>query len=176
MISDPDFFLEECVAAGADPFLVHFEGNASCIARYSASRRWASEAGVVINPATSASFLEEILQDVDQVLVMTVDPGFGHEHLLTTTLPKISHVRHLVQQVKPGCEVEVDGGIDASTAPLAVRAGANVLVAGSSIFAESDGSAAAMEPLRTAIIRSRRQGRIKEWRFRGVAAPATMGA
>ena len=59
------------------------------------------------------------MQDVDQVLVMTVDPGFGHKHFLTTTLPKISHVRHLVQQVKPGCEVEVDGGIDAATAPLA---------------------------------------------------------
>jgi ribulose-phosphate 3-epimerase len=156
MISDPDFFLEECVAAGADPFLVHFEGSANLHRTVQRIKALGKRAGVVINPATSARALEEILQDVDQVLVMTVDPGFGHEHFLTTTLPKISHVRHLVQQVKPGCEVEVDGGIDASTAPLAVRAGANVLVAGSSIFAESDGVAAAMEPLRTAIIRSRR--------------------
>lgn len=151
MISDPDFFLDEFVAAGSDSFLVHFEGNVSLHRTVERIKTLGKRAGVVINPATSATVLEEILQDVDQVLVMTVDPGFGHQHFLSTTLPKIRHVRHLVQQIKPGCDLEVDGGIDAVTGPLAVYAGANVLVAGTSIFAESDGVAAAMERLRTAI-------------------------
>lgn len=151
MISDPDFFLEEFVAAGSDSFLVHFEGNANLHRTVQRIKALGKRAGVVINPATSATVLEEILQDVDQVLVMTVDPGFGHQHFLPTTLPKIRQICHMVQQMKPGCDVEVDGGIDAATAPLAVRAGANVLVAGSSIFAEAEGVAAAMERLRTAI-------------------------
>lgn len=151
MISDPDFFLEEFVAAGSDSFLVHFEGNVNLHRTVQRIKALGKRAGVVINPATSATALEEILQDVDQVLVMTVDPGFGHQHFLPTTLPKIRQICHMVQQMKPGCDVEVDGGIDAATAPLAVRAGANVLVAGSSIFAEAEGVAAAMERLRTAI-------------------------
>jgi ribulose-phosphate 3-epimerase len=151
MISDPDFFLEEFVAAGSDSFLVHFEGNVNLHRTVQRIKALGKRAGVVINPATSATVLEEILQDVDQVLVMTVDPGFGHQHFLPTTLPKIRQICHMVQQMKPGCDVEVDGGIDAATAPLAVRAGANVLVAGSSIFAEAEGVAAAMERLRTAI-------------------------
>lgn len=151
MISDPDFFLDEFIAAGSDSFLVHFEGNANLHRTVERIKTLGKRAGVVINPATSATVLEEILQDVDQVLVMTVDPGFGHQHFLSTTLPKIRHVRHLVQQIKPGCDLEVDGGIDAVTGPLAVYAGANVLVAGTSIFGESDGVAAAMERLRTAI-------------------------
>jgi ribulose-phosphate 3-epimerase len=151
MISDPDCFLEEFVAAGSDSFLVHFEGNANLHRTVQRIKALGKRAGVVINPATSAAVLEEILQDVDQVLVMTVDPGFGHQHFLPTTLPKIRQICHMVQQMKPGCDVEVDGGIDVATAPLAVRAGANVLVAGSSIFAEAEGVAAAMERLRTAI-------------------------
>ena len=108
-------------------------------------------AGVVINPATPAAVLEEILQDVEQVLIMTVNPGFGHQHFVPTTLPKIRRVRQMIKQVNLGCDVEVDGGIDAKTAPLAVAAGANVLVAGTAIFGEREGIAAAMERLRAAI-------------------------
>ena len=95
--------------------------------------------------------LEEILQDVDQVLVMTVNPGFGHQHFLPTTLPKIRHVRQMLEQIKPRCDVEVDGGIDAETAPLAAAAGANVLVAGTAVFGESEGVAAAMNRLRASL-------------------------
>jgi ribulose-phosphate 3-epimerase len=103
--------------------------------------------GVVINPATPAAMLEEILQDVDQVLVMTVNPGFGHQPFLHMTLPKIRRVREMIERIKPGCDLEVDGGIDAQTAPLAADAGANVLVAGSAIFNNPDGVAAAMKRL-----------------------------
>ena len=96
----------------------------------------------MINPATQATVLEEILQDVEQVLIMTVNPGFGHQHFLPTTLPKIRRVCQLIEQIKPGCDVEVAGGIDVETAPLAVAAGANVLVAGSAIFGDGEGVAA----------------------------------
>ena len=95
--------------------------------------------------------LEEILQDVDQVLVMTVNPGFGHQHFIHTTLPKIRRVREMIEEVTPGYDLEVDGGIDATTAPLAVDAGANVLVAGSAIFNESEGVVAAMNRLQAAV-------------------------
>jgi ribulose-phosphate 3-epimerase len=108
-------------------------------------------AGVVINPATPAAVLEEILQDIDQVLVMTVNPGFGHQHFLPSTLPKIRRVREMIEQIKPGADLEVDGGIDAETAPLAAAAGANVLVAGTAVFGEGEGVAAAMNRLRARI-------------------------
>src|SRR5262249_62433610 len=101
----------------------------------------------VINPATAASVLEQILEEVEQVLVMTVNPGFGHQHFIHTTLPKIGRVRRMVDQLDRRCDVEVDGGIDAITAPLAIDAGANVLVAGSAIFNDVEDVAAAMKRL-----------------------------
>ena len=105
---------------------------------------------MVINPATPAVVLEEILPDLDAVLIMTVNPGFGHQHFLRTTLPKIRRVRQMIEQTNPHCELELDGGIDADTAPLGVAAGANVLVAGSAIFGDDAGVTAAMDRLRTA--------------------------
>ena len=85
------------------------------------------------------------------MLVMTVNPGFGNQRFIHTTLPKIRRVRQMIDQTKPGCDLEVDGGIDVTTAPLAVDAGANVLVAGSAIFNASEGVAAAMKRLRAAV-------------------------
>jgi len=108
-------------------------------------------AGVAINPATPAVVLEEMLPEADQVLVMTVNPGFGNQRFLHTTLPKIRRVARLIDQLNPRCELEVDGGIDEATAPLAVAAGANVLVSGSAIFSAGVGVCAAMDRLRTAI-------------------------
>jgi ribulose-phosphate 3-epimerase len=104
----------------------------------------------VINPATPAALLEDILADVDKVLVMTVDPGFGHQRFLYSTLPKIRRVRQLIEQIKPVCTLGGDGGIDEQTVPLAVPAGANVLVAGGSVFGEEEGIAAAMGRLQIA--------------------------
>jgi ribulose-phosphate 3-epimerase len=147
MISDPDLFLEEFAEAGSDSLLVHWEGNNNLHRTAQRVKALGKRAGVVINPATPASVLEEILLDVDQVLVMTVNPGFGAQHFIHTTLPKIRRVRQMIEQLKPGCDLEVDGGIDATTAPLVVDAGANVLVAGSAIFGENDGIAAAMKRL-----------------------------
>jgi ribulose-phosphate 3-epimerase len=113
--------------------------------------------GVAINPATSADVLEEIMPDLDQVLVMTVNPGFGHQKFLHATLPKIGRAREMIERLRPGCGLEVDGGVDAETAPLTVSAGADVLVAGTAIFNDSDGIAAAMQRLRAAIELERRK-------------------
>jgi ribulose-phosphate 3-epimerase len=151
MISDPDLFLEEFVDAGSDSFLVHWEGNNNLHRTVQRIRALGKRPGVAINPATPVVVLDEIVRIVDQVLVMTVDPGFGHQQFLPTTLRKVGHVRELLERLTPGCDLEVDGGIDAATAPLVVAAGANVLVSGSAIFGEADGVAAAMQRLRSSI-------------------------
>ena len=150
MISNPDCFVDEFARAGADTLLVHWEGNNDLSRTVQRIRALGKRVGAAINPATPAAVLEEILQDVDQVLVMTVNPGFGHQHFLHGTLPKIRRVREMIDQIKPGCELEVDGGIDAITAPLAIDAGANVLVAGSAIFNDAEGISAAMKRLQAA--------------------------
>jgi ribulose-phosphate 3-epimerase len=150
MVSDPDRYLEPFAEAGSDAFLVHWEGNNNLHRTVQRARALGKRVGVVINPATPAEALEEILPDVDQVLVMTVNPGFGHQHFIATTLPKIRRVREMIDRIKPGCDLEVDGGIDATTAPRVVAAGANVLVAGSAVFGAADGVAAAMNRLRAA--------------------------
>src|SRR5215467_6690177 len=139
MISNPDVFLDEFTEAGSDAFLVHWEGNNNLHRTVHRVKALGKRASVAINPATPASVLEEILHDVDQVLVMTVNPGFGHQPFIHTTPPKIRRVRQMIDEIKPGCDLEVDGGIDATTAPLVVSAGANVLVAGSAIFGAGDG-------------------------------------
>src|SRR6266436_2642944 len=99
MISDPDFFLDEFVEAGSDSFLVHWEGNANLHRTVQRIKALGKRAGVAINPATPDSVLEEILGDVEQVLVMTVNPGFGHQHFIHTTLPKIGRVRLMVEKL-----------------------------------------------------------------------------
>jgi ribulose-phosphate 3-epimerase len=153
MISDPDSFLEQFVQAGSDSFLVHWEGNNNLYRTIRSIKQFGKPAGVVINPATPALVLQEILPEVDLVLVMTINPGFGNQHFLPMTLGKIRQVRRMIEQCNPDCELELDGGIDATTAPLGVTAGANVLVAGSAIFSHEDGVAAGMKHLQAAINR-----------------------
>ena len=150
MISNPDLFVDEFAQAGTDSFMVHWEGNNDLARTVQRIKALGKRVGVAINPATPAEILEEIMQDLDQVLVMTVNPGFGHQHFLHTTLPKIRRARQMIDRLKPGCGLEVDGGVDATTAPLAVAAGADVLVAGSAIFNDSEGVTTAMQRLRAA--------------------------
>src|ERR1700732_1493850 len=99
MISDPDLFLDEFVEAGSDSFLVHWEGNGNLHRTVQRIKALGKRAGVAINPATPGAMLEEILQDVNQVLIMTVNPGFGHQHFLPTTLQKIRRVRQMIEQI-----------------------------------------------------------------------------
>jgi len=148
MISDPDFFLDEFVEAGSDSFLVHGEGNNNLHRTLQRIKASSKRAGVVINPATPASVLEEVLPQIDQVLVMTVDPGFGGQHFLNVTMPKVRRVRKMIDALNPACELELDGGVNLETAPFGVAAGADVLVAGTAVFADNQGVTAAMNKLR----------------------------
>ena len=150
MITDPDSFLEAFAEAGSDSLLVHWEGNANLHRTVQRIKALGKRAGVVINPATPAAVLEEILPDVDQVLVMTVNPGFGNQHFLESTLPKIRRVRDMIERLRPGADLEVDGGIDASTILRAHEAGARVFVAGTSIFGHPGGVAEGVRSLRAA--------------------------
>ena len=154
MIANPDFYLRDFIEAGSDSLLVHWEGNNNLSRTVHSIKALGKRVGVVINPATPASVLEEILPDIDQVLVMTVNPGFGQQAFMRSTLPKIQRVRQMIDRMNPACDLEVDGGIDATTAPLAVEAGANVLVSGSAIFNDREDVAAAIKRLRDGISRA----------------------
>jgi ribulose-phosphate 3-epimerase len=150
MIEAPDQYLDAFAQAGADTLEVHVEGAVNLHRTVQHIRHLGKKAGVVLNPATSPVMIAEILPDVDLVLVMTVNPGFGGQEFIANMLGKIRRVRQMLDHVRPEIELEVDGGIDAQTAPQAVQAGARVLVAGSAVFGAKDGVAAAMERLRAA--------------------------
>jgi ribulose-phosphate 3-epimerase len=152
MIEEPERYAKAFVEAGSTSLLVHVEGAIHLHRTVALIKSLGVGAGVVLNPATPASLLEEILPDVDQVLVMTVNPGFGGQKFIDGTLPKIGRVRQMIDRVHPECQLEVDGGIDATTAPQVVRRGARVLVAGSAIFNASEGIAAAMNRLRDSVL------------------------
>jgi ribulose-phosphate 3-epimerase len=145
MISQPDQFLDAFAEAGADSMLVHQEGNPHLNRTVQHIHSLKKKAGVVINPATPTGTIDEIFPDVDQVLVMTVNPGFGGQKFIEGTLSKISNVRQMIDQRNPDCELSVDGGIDTETAPRVVQAGARVLVAGNAVYAAKEGVAAAMK-------------------------------
>jgi ribulose-phosphate 3-epimerase len=142
MISEPDRYLSAFAEAGADTLIVHQEGAIHLNRTVQEIHRLGLRAGVAINPATPASSLEEILPDLELVLVMTVNPGFGGQEFLAGMLPKIRRVRRMIEETRGGCELEVDGGIEPHTAPLVVLAGARVLVAGSAVFRAPGGATA----------------------------------
>jgi ribulose-phosphate 3-epimerase len=152
MVAHPDVFLDAFASAGSDSLLVHWEGNNNLHRTVQRIRALGKRAGLAINPATPVFVVEEMVQDVDLLLVMTVNPGFGSQRFIETSVSKIARVRELVERLNPACEVEVDGGIDAKTAPMVVRSGATVLVAGSAIFGDGDGVTAAMKRLQTVIV------------------------
>jgi ribulose-phosphate 3-epimerase len=151
MIEHPDCFLEAFAKAGSDTLIVHWEGNANLHRTIQQIKSLGKKAGVTINPATPASVLTEILPDVDLVLVMTVNPGFGGQKFIHSTLAKIQVVREMIDRTKPSIELEIDGGVDATTAPLGARAGASVVVAGSAIFAHPQGAAAGLATIRKSL-------------------------
>ena len=111
------------------------------------------QAGVAINPATPAGALEEILPDLDLVLVMTVNPGFGGQEFIAGTLPKIRRVRRMIDDARTDCELEVDGGIEPHTAAMVIEAGARVLVAGSAVFRAPGGPSVGMTRLKDELAR-----------------------
>lgn len=149
MLAQPEQFLEAFAEAGADLITVHVEACLHLHRVVQRIRELGCRAGVALNPATPLAAVEEILPEVDLVLAMSVNPGFGGQAFLPSVLPKIGRLRDWLRQRGLDCEVEVDGGIDAETGPLAAAAGANVLVAGSFVFKNPD-PAAAIRKLRAA--------------------------
>jgi ribulose-phosphate 3-epimerase len=152
MIEEPIRYLDAFAEAGADSMLVHVENAANLHRTVQHIKALGKKAGVVLNPATSPVAVAEILPDVDLILVMTVNPGFGGQKFISNTLGKVRRIRQMIDQSKRDIELEVDGGIDAETAPRAVEAGARVLVAGSAIFGAAEGVTAAMNRLRHAAV------------------------
>ncbi len=150
MISNPDAIMEEFAAAGADSFIVHYEGNNNLHRTIQKAKLLGKKIGVAINPATSASLLDAVITEIDLVLVMTVNPGYGNQHFLSFTLEKIKEVQQMLAGKKLDCEIEVDGGINPATASLAAQAGATVFVAGTSIFKSPLGISEAMQALHKA--------------------------
>ncbi|MGY3713963.1 ribulose-phosphate 3-epimerase [Sutcliffiella cohnii] len=134
MIESPDQYIESFVKAGADIITVHVEACTHLHRTIQHIKSFGIKAGVVLNPATPVETIKHIIKDVDLVLLMTVNPGFGGQAFIHEVLPKIKEVAQLVNENNLDVEIEVDGGVNEETARLCVEAGANVLVAGSAIY------------------------------------------
>ncbi|RAL26469.1 ribulose-phosphate 3-epimerase [Thermoflavimicrobium daqui] len=138
MIEEPDRYISDFVKAGADYISVHQEACPHLHRTIYHIKEQGVKAGVVINPATPVALIEPILADVDLVLLMTVNPGFGGQKFIASVLPKIAQVRKWMEEKGLDIPIEVDGGVNQETARQVVEAGANVLVAGSAIFGAND--------------------------------------
>ncbi|TDI87710.1 MAG: ribulose-phosphate 3-epimerase [Caldithrix sp.] len=138
MIENPDQHIEDFVTAGADIVTVHVEATKHLSRSLSLIRHAGAKAGVALNPATPAVLLEEALSDVDLILAMTVNPGFGGQRFIASVLPKVEQISNLIKGSGASIFLEVDGGLDLKTAPAVIKAGANILVAGSAIFGKPE--------------------------------------
>jgi ribulose-phosphate 3-epimerase len=150
MIEHPEQYISEFVKAGADIITVHVEACPHLHKTIRLIKELGVKAGVSLNPATPIGAVEEFLPHVDLVLVMSVNPGFGGQTFIPETLPRIANMRKILDDRGLSAELEVDGGINADNAPDIVKAGANVLVAGNSVFRAKEGIARAMRRLREA--------------------------
>jgi ribulose-phosphate 3-epimerase len=142
MVTDPDRYLEAFAAAGANALTVHVEVLPHLHRTLGAIRTLGCRAGAAINPSTPPEALAEVIDDLDIVLVMSVNPGFGGQSFIPHSESKIQRVRRMLEARHSRADVSVDGGIDRSTLPRVVGAGANVLVAGAAIFDSNDPEAA----------------------------------
>lgn len=150
MITNPDLYIEDFAKAGADVIIVHQEVCPHLHRVIQQIKATGKQAGVAINPSTPTFMLQDILSFLDLVLIMTINPGFGGQTLIPETLPKIAQMRQTITQRSLHCDLEVDGGVNESTVASVVRAGANLLVAGSAVFNKQESVAQAMARLRNA--------------------------
>jgi ribulose-phosphate 3-epimerase len=150
MISEPQRYIDRFLEAGADMISVHVEAEPHLQRALQMIRDGGARAGIAINPATSVESLSTAIEFCDYVLAMTVNPGFGGQKFIEPVVPKIRHISRLIRERGVRVEIEVDGGIDAATAPVVVAAGASILVAGSAVFGQSD-RAGAMRRIRDAV-------------------------
>jgi ribulose-phosphate 3-epimerase len=147
MVEEPGRFVDAFLNAGSDRLIVHHEvmPDPRPLARSLHER--GKTVGVAIKPDTPVEVMEPYLSEIDLALCMTVYPGFSGQKFLPESPGRIAALRRLIEQRHPGCELEVDGGIDKATTPVAVRAGANVLVAATAVFGVPEGAAAAVQEL-----------------------------
>lgn len=150
MIEHPDKYLEDFRSVGSDIITVHQEACTHLQRTLARIRELGAKAGVALNPASPVETLQDVLDDVDLILIMSVNPGFGGQKFIPQALKKLERVKNMVRSTKRDIHIEVDGGIDPITAPEVVRAGATVLVAGTSIFRQKSISKA-IEALRKSI-------------------------
>lgn len=142
MIENPDLYIESFANAGADYITVHVEACKHLHRTIGLIKSLGVKAGVVLNPATPVNMIQHVIKDIDMVLLMSVNPGFGGQSFIPEVLPKIREVKAMAEQFNPMLEIEIDGGVNEETAKLCIEAGANVLVAGSAIYNKSDRKAA----------------------------------
>jgi ribulose-phosphate 3-epimerase len=147
MVQEPEKFVEIFAKAGADHLTVHIEATQHIHRLIQTIRRMGCKVGIAINPGTSASMLKPVLHMVDLVLVMTVNPGYGGQSFIPETLSKISEIRGNLDQINPDAMIEVDGGIAVSTLPQVMEAGAQIFVAGNSIFNHPNGIVGGVQAL-----------------------------
>ena len=151
MITNPEQYIEDFASAGADVIIIHQEVSPHLHRLIQQIKIAGKMAAVALTPSTPIFLLEDILSLLDMVLIMTVNPGFGGQEFIPETLPKITRLRQVITQRNLHCDIEVDGGIHEATAPLVVKAGANLLVAGSAVYNEHESVAQAIARLRNAI-------------------------
>ncbi|HEX4203802.1 MAG TPA: ribulose-phosphate 3-epimerase [Ktedonobacteraceae bacterium] len=151
MITNPQDYIETFAQAGADVIIVHQEVCPHLHRAVQQIKACGKKAAVALNPSTPAFMLDDILTLLDMVLVMTVNPGFGGQDFIPETLPKIARLHQMIKTSNPHCDIEVDGGIHEGTVPQVVKAGANLLVAGSAVYNKHEGVAEALARLRRAI-------------------------
>ncbi|MGH2583587.1 MAG: ribulose-phosphate 3-epimerase, partial [Dehalococcoidia bacterium] len=151
MVEQPERYVDAIAHAGGSIFTAHIEATQHIHRVVQSVKAAGMKAGVAINPGTPVGALEAILPDVDLVLVMSVNPGWGGQPFLTEVLAKVRRLRATIDSLGLSTELEMDGGITKETAPLAVEAGANVLVAGTAVFNEGEPIGAALTRLRRAV-------------------------
>jgi ribulose-phosphate 3-epimerase len=138
MIEKPDLYIDDFVRAGADIITVHVEACNHLHRTIQLIKSKGIKAGVVLNPHTPIESIQHILEDIDMVLLMTVNPGFGGQAFIPQVLPKIKQLANIIKEKQLSIEIEVDGGVNEETAKQCVKAGATVLVAGSAIYNTTD--------------------------------------
>ena len=152
MIADPDRYVADFARAGADVITVHAEAAGHLHRTLGLIRGLGAKAGVALNPATPLSAVDEVVDRIDLLLIMSVNPGFGGQAFIPEAVDKVARARSLIESRRPGeVALQVDGGVDTETAPALVAAGATVLVAGSAVFGHPGGAAAGVQAIRSAV-------------------------
>jgi ribulose-phosphate 3-epimerase len=148
MIETPERSIQDYINAGADSLTIHTEASPNLYRTLQAIKDLGCRAGVAINPGTPASAVRPVLALVDMVLVMTVNPGYSGQAFLPECMPNVEEIRRWMDEINPSADIQVDGGVNASTLPQAHAAGANIFVAASAIFKHPEGISAGLRALR----------------------------